>query len=108
MRPRRGELGYREHQVEILEAGRCGCPGCSGTLTDPDKSPGGWRFCQVCGCAWKVQDLSGTRYAANVANVDRCPDAKAQLAERNRQRERDARQRALAEQEAGETWEAGR
>jgi hypothetical protein len=49
MPPLRGELGYREHQVRVLEAGRCGCHGCSGTLTDLALSPSGWGFCRSCG-----------------------------------------------------------
>jgi len=41
--------------MKRIEAGWCPCPGCSGGLTDPKFSPGGWGHCRSCRCAWKVQ-----------------------------------------------------
>jgi hypothetical protein len=102
MPPRRGELGYREHQVQLLEAGRCGCEGCSGSLTDPARSPTGWSFCKVCGCASKVDLISGVRYACWVPAYGRCRVADVEMAELRRNRDQQARARLSAE-EAGET-----
>jgi hypothetical protein len=66
------------------------------------QSPKAWAFCKVCGCAHKVDLISGVRYACWVPAYGRCRLADAELAERRRNSEEQARARLKAE-EAGET-----
>jgi hypothetical protein len=56
----------REKAIATIKAGNCSCPGCLGQFLDADLSPRGWRHCQVCRCAWKVEDINGTVYAASI------------------------------------------
>ena len=56
----------RETAIAMIEAGSCACPSCRGQLTVGKLSPRGWRHCKVCRCAWRVQLISGTRYAASI------------------------------------------
>lgn len=56
----------RARAVATIEAGCCACPGCQGELTSADRSPGGWRHCQVCRCAWKAEAINGTVYATSI------------------------------------------
>jgi hypothetical protein len=41
----------------------CACRACTGMLTEEQRSPGGWGFCRVCRCAWKVSNIDGRAYA---------------------------------------------
>lgn len=52
--------------LACLEAGRCACAGCEGTLTDATLSRGGWQFCRRCRCAWKIEVIDGKRYASAI------------------------------------------
>jgi hypothetical protein len=63
----------RGKAIATIEAGRCPCPGCRGQLTDPAPSPKGWGFCQTCRCAWQVQDINGTNYAASIKGPKHTP-----------------------------------
>jgi hypothetical protein len=56
----------REKAIAAIEANRCPCPSCSGTLTEAKLSARGWRHCRVCRCGWKVEDINKTRYAASI------------------------------------------
>jgi len=49
-----------------VAAGRCACPGCSGELTNPTRSRGGWSFCRSCRCAWKASTIDGQDYATAI------------------------------------------
>jgi hypothetical protein len=63
----------RERAIATIEAGRCGCAGCRGELADGNLSPRGWRHCQVCRCAWKVEAINGTNYAASIKGPQHTP-----------------------------------
>jgi hypothetical protein len=63
----------REKAIAALEAGSCPCRGCRGQLTDANLSRGGWSFCKVCRCAWKVQTLGQARYAASIKGPKHTP-----------------------------------
>ena len=52
--------------IALLAEGRCPCLGCTGTLTDPARSPGGWSFCRACRCAWKISEIDHRRYATAI------------------------------------------
>jgi hypothetical protein len=56
----------REKAIATIEAGGCACPGCRGQLTAADLSPGGWAFCGVCRCAWKIQETGAQQYATSI------------------------------------------
>ena len=60
----------RERAIAVLNADRCACPGCKGSLTDHDLSPRGWRHCQSCRCAWKVAAIDGQTYATAIHSPD--------------------------------------
>src|SRR5216683_1537717 len=47
----------RNEAIKRIAFGRCACADCSGHLTDPARSKGGWGFCRDCGCAWQVATL---------------------------------------------------
>jgi hypothetical protein len=49
-----------------VAVGKCACPGCSGELTDPARSRGGWSFCRSCRCAWKTSIIDGQEYATAI------------------------------------------
>src|SRR5260370_42556262 len=49
--------------VDQLAKRCCACPDCTGSLTEADRSPGGWGFCRVCRCAWQIPTIHGRRYA---------------------------------------------
>jgi len=40
--------------IRRIRGGKCVCEGCSGYLSNPALSKGGWGFCRVCRCAWQV------------------------------------------------------
>lgn len=105
MPPRRGELGYGDFCTALIEQGRCACEGCSGTLTDPARSPTGWAFCRLCCCAhkvgvdrWHARGRPPNRYAAWIPDYDRCRAAARKMAEDAREQERQERRRRLAEE----------
>ncbi len=98
MPPRRGDLGYGEWCMELIEQGRCSCGGCEGTLTDPARSRGGWGFCGQCGCAHKVGTLGGRRYAEWIPAFGRCERADENMARVRREQEEQARRRLRAEE----------
>lgn len=56
----------REQAIATINAGNCACPGCRGELSAAELSPGGWRHCKVCRCAWKVEEINRTVYAASI------------------------------------------
>lgn len=58
----------RAKAIGIIEADQCACSGCSGRLTAADLSPNGWRHCQACRCAWKVERLASQGYACHIGN----------------------------------------
>src|SRR5450759_2246817 len=49
-----------------IDANICACPGCSGELTDSARSRGGWRFCRICHCAWKISTIDRQDYATAI------------------------------------------
>ena len=49
-----------------VRVGKCACSGCSGDLTDPGRSRGGWSFCRSCRCAWKTSTIDGQEYATAI------------------------------------------
>jgi len=55
-----------EAAIGLLAGGRCACPQCTGTLTDSSHSPGGWSFCRICRCAWKVSEIDNRFYATSI------------------------------------------
>lgn len=97
MPPRRGQDGYAAWCIAEIEAGRCHCPGCGGTLTDPSRSPGAWRFCSRCRCATRVDKIGSATYPVRIPAYGTCPDADRQLAEDNRDAQADMRKRLAAE-----------
>lgn len=56
----------RAAAVALIEGGICACKACPGDLTDAALSRGGWRFCRVCRCAWKVSAIDGQSYATAI------------------------------------------
>jgi hypothetical protein len=67
-------LGFdRARAIAVIGAGRCPCDRCSGQLTDPAKSKGGWGHCFLCGCAWQVSLLDGHEYAATIPSAQHRP-----------------------------------
>jgi hypothetical protein len=52
-----------------IESGACACEGCTGPLTAAALSPGGWRFCRECRCAWRVSAIDGHDYATTVPAI---------------------------------------
>src|SRR5712691_8076509 len=56
----------RVEAIAAIRAGSCPCEACTGHLTDPSRSEGGWSFCRVCQCAWQVTAPDGHEYAATV------------------------------------------
>jgi hypothetical protein len=98
--PRPGEEGYGDWSVEEVEAGRCPCTGCPGTLTDPARSPSGWGHCRVCRCAYQVKDRGGGwRTAEWIPAYGRgtCARADVQMASWRRQLDEEERLRRLQE-----------
>jgi hypothetical protein len=65
----------REVAIKRIGSGRCACAACSGQLTDPARSKGGWGFCRVCRCAWQVSapDWGGRKYTAMVPSATHRP-----------------------------------
>lgn len=59
--------------MTALNAGKCPCPGCRGTLTDASLSAGSWRFCRNCRCAWKVSTIHGQAYATSIHSPEHRP-----------------------------------
>ena len=56
----------RTRAVAHVDAGKCACGACDGNLTDRALSPGGWGFCRICRCAWKVSAIDGQTYATAI------------------------------------------
>jgi hypothetical protein len=56
----------RASAVSEIEAGKCACRACPGQLTEAALSPGKWRFCRVCRCAWKVSTIDRQIYATAI------------------------------------------
>ena len=44
----------REKAIATIEADRCPCPGCPGTITEAKLSARGWRHCRICVNGFKV------------------------------------------------------
>ena len=63
----------REKAIATIEADRCPCPSCNGTLTDSKLSARGWRHCRVCRCGWKAEAINGTVYAASIKGPKHTP-----------------------------------
>lgn len=105
MAPRRGELGYGDWCIGLVERGRCPCEGCSGTLSDPAESQDAWGLCQLCGCAhkilvdrWHAPGRLPNRFAGWIPDYDRCRVASLKMAEDKRDQQRQDRRRQLAEE----------
>ena len=64
----------KEAAVKSIQASRCPCARCTGGLTDPKLSPGGWGHCRSCRCAWQVQvnRMDKVSYAVSIPGQD-CP-----------------------------------
>jgi hypothetical protein len=56
----------RAAALACVGVGKCACSGCSGELTDPALSRGGWSFCRNCRCAWKTSMIDGQEYATAI------------------------------------------
>src|SRR5207244_1523200 len=81
---RRGEDGYREWSIHLIEMGICSCDGCGGHLDDGK--------CTACGCQHVLQ--GPTQHDRNVYPAwipyyyaGRCRDADASRAEKRRHHE---------------------
>jgi hypothetical protein len=59
----------REQAIAEIERDRCACPGCRGELTAANLSPRGWRHCQACRCAWKIEVIYAVTYASRIAGA---------------------------------------
>jgi hypothetical protein len=66
----------RAKAIATIEAGVCACQGCHGQLMDAELSRGGWSFCNACSCAWQVETINGTRYAASIKGPLHTPPRK--------------------------------
>jgi hypothetical protein len=55
-----------ERGIQVIESGRCACTACPGQLTNAALSAGGWGFCRICRCAWKVSAIDGHQYATTI------------------------------------------
>jgi hypothetical protein len=66
----------RTEALAAIEADRCPCDGCEGTLTDPKLSARGWRHCRVCRCGWKVEEISKQQYVASIKGPIHTPPRK--------------------------------
>ena len=64
-----------EAAIALLAEQRCACLRCTGTLTDSSRSRGAWSFCRICGCAWKVSEIDGRRYATAIHSAQHEPQA---------------------------------
>ncbi len=90
---RRGEPGYVDWCVWLIEAGLCSCDGCGGHLVDG--------VCVSCGCRHHVSEA--TRFQSRgaawipVYENGRCAHADQVRAEARLQYERQVRRRRLAE-----------
>jgi hypothetical protein len=60
----------RARAIARVDAGKCACKACRGELTDAALSPGHWRFCRACRCAWKVSAIDGQTYATAIHSPD--------------------------------------
>jgi len=56
----------RAKAIAQVNEGVCACEKCKGTLTEAALSPGGWRFCRICRCAWKVSAIDRQVYATAI------------------------------------------
>jgi hypothetical protein len=56
----------RSRAVSRIDASQCACDACNGRLTDASLSPGNWRFCRICRCAWKVSVIDHQTYATAI------------------------------------------
>lgn len=89
-----GELGYVDCCILLVEAGICSCDWCGGHLVD--------QVCLSCGCRHEI--TGPTRFHGRglawipVAHRGRCAHADAVHAERERERELQARKRWAAEE----------
>ncbi len=95
MEPRlRGEVGYADWCLVLIEAGHCSCEGCGGHLVDG--------VCISCGCGHHVQEATRftNRGAAWIPNYikGQCAEADRHHAEQRREHERQARRRWHAEE----------
>ena len=95
--PKRGQVGYREWCIIRIQSRLCTCLACNGALTDPELSTGGWGFCRRCRCAHKIQVAYGRRQAAWIPAYGRCANADRMMAEEQREQERQASRRLVAE-----------
>ncbi len=91
---RRGELGYGDWALHLIELGMCSCEGCGGHLVDD--------VCRSCGCNHHVQEATrftkrGPAWIPNYVEA-RCADADRDRAEQQREYERQARRRWQAEE----------
>jgi len=56
----------RAKAIAQVNEGVCACEKCKGTLTEAALSPGRWRFCRICRCAWKVSTIDRQVYATAI------------------------------------------
>lgn len=56
--------------VELIDAGRCACRGCDGSLASSQYPS--WRVCVECRCHWTVSAIHGKRREGLFADP-RCP-----------------------------------
>jgi hypothetical protein len=91
----RGELGYMDWCLILVDAGHCSCDGCGGHLVDGR--------CLSCGCGHKISEPSRFDRRRGVAwfpvyPAGRCAHADAVRAQDEQQHERQARRRRTAEE----------
>jgi hypothetical protein len=60
----------RSQALSRIGAGSCACAACGGRLSEPALSPGGWGFCRICRCAWKVSAIDGHEYATTIPSTE--------------------------------------
>jgi hypothetical protein len=89
----RGELGYVDWCLQVVEAGHCSCAGCCGHLADG--------VCLACGCTHQI--VEATRFHPRLPvwiptfEAGRCADADRRRAEERREHDRQRRTQGLAE-----------
>ena len=60
----------RRAALALLEAHRCACSGCTGSLASSEYPS--WRRCQECGCHWTISEVGGQKLEGLYVNPH-CP-----------------------------------
>lgn len=90
----RGERGYADWCLYLVERGICSCEGCGGHLEDG--------ICQSCGCGHRVSEANA--FHARLATwtvltvTGRCADVERHFERERREHDRQARLRHRAEE----------